>query len=130
MHSLCDCASIENDLVAPFNKRAARLQISISYMTDEEMWYSEQRVSPKIVLALAKAVRCEDLEYLHVGRVVSALRRILISNLPCPSFVRSLLLIRLMLSQWNRSIMEFINCSESNFVEDAKPVRELGPQRI
>lgn len=70
---------------------ADRSQISFSYITKIETGRSGKGISPEIVSGLAKAVGCDELEYLYLADVVPLPLKELLADQRSRSFVRALL---------------------------------------
>ena len=70
---------------------ADRSRISFSYITKIENARSGKGISPEIVSALAKAVGCDELEYLYLADVVPLPLKELLADQRSRSFVRALL---------------------------------------
>ncbi len=108
---------------------AARSQISFSYITKIETGRSGKGVSPEIVSALAEAVGCDELEYLHVADVIPPPLKDLLANPQSRSFVRSLLQLRPKPAQWNRLEMVLAESTEEYSVASGKSGRNVGLRR-
>ncbi|QDU42847.1 anaerobic benzoate catabolism transcriptional regulator [Symmachiella dynata] len=76
--------------------------ISFSYITKIEKGRAGSGVSPEIVSALANALGCDELEYLHLSDVVPAPLKGLLADARSRSFVRALLGTRPKFAGWER----------------------------
>ena len=81
---------------------ADRSQISFSYITKIETGRAGRGISPEIISALAKALGCDELEYLYLSDVVPAPLKNLLTDARSRSFVRALLGTRPKPSGWDR----------------------------
>lgn len=81
---------------------ADQSQISFSYITKIETGRVGSGISPEIVSALAKALGCDELEYLYLSDVVPAPLKGLLTNARSRSFLRALLGMRPKPSAWDR----------------------------
>jgi transcriptional regulator with XRE-family HTH domain len=81
---------------------ANRSRISFSYITKIETGHAGCGISPEIISALAKALGCDELEYLYLSDVVPAPLKGLLTDSRSRSFVRALLGTRPKPSGWDR----------------------------
>lgn len=77
-------------------------QISFSYITKIETCRSGKGISPEIVSALAKALECDELEYLYLSGVVPEPLKGLLAQKQSRSFLRNLLGVRPKKINWGR----------------------------
>lgn len=70
---------------------AEKSSISYSYITKIETARAGAGISPEVVSALAKALKCDELEYLHLSGVVPSPLNDLLADERSRCFVRALL---------------------------------------
>ena len=102
---------------------ADRSRISFSYITKIENARSGKGISPEIVLALAKAVGCDELEYLYLADVVPLPLKELLAGQRSRSFVRALLGATPKPDEWDRLEAALVE-SETKYSVSNKKTRK------
>jgi HTH-type transcriptional regulator, competence development regulator len=103
---------------------AEQSQISFSYITKIETGHVGSGISPEIVSALAKALGCDELEYLYLSDVVPAPLKGLLIDARSRSFVRALLGTRLKPTGWDRLEAALAESGAEHFVSSRKSHRK------
>lgn len=108
---------------------ADRSQISFSYITKIETGRSGKGISPEIVSALAKAVGCDELEYMFLADVVPLPLNELLADQHSRSFIRALLGATPKPPAWDRLEAVLAESEAEDSVADKRLVKSQSPEK-
>lgn len=103
---------------------ADRSRISFSYITKIENARSGKGISPEIVSTLAKAVGCDELEYLYLADIVPWPLKELLADQRSRSFIRALLGATSKHVGWDRLEAVLVESEAKYSVSNNKPRQE------